>query len=157
MANPQPGGLSELNLESSKVFDNGTVISLGNIFKTDGTRDIAIQYATTDSLFSATVEYGPPGVVPEPPVLQGDINGDGNVGFSDFLILSANFGNPADPAGCCGDINEDGNVGFPDFLILSANFGQSAGATAASVPEPSSAVLLGLGGLLLLGRRRRRS
>ena len=59
------------------------------------------------------------------PPLVGDINGDGSVGFPDFLILSANFGQSVDP-GTNGDIDGDGMVGFPDFLALSANFGATA-------------------------------
>ena len=109
---------------------------------------------------TATIEYGEvPGIVVGcAPVnaLLGDLDGSGDVGFPDFLTLSANFGNDVSTY-AEGDVDCNGNVGFPDFLTLSANFGQSLGATAASVPEPSSAVLLGLGGLLLLGRRRRQS
>jgi hypothetical protein len=156
-ANPQATGITELNLTGSTILSNGTVISLGNIFDTAGTRDLMLQYTAADMLFDATVEYGevPDGGGPGPG-LPGDIDGDGTVGFPDFLILSANFGAPADPVGCCGDIDGDGSVGFPDFLILSANFGQSGGASAAAVPEPNSAALLGIGGAVLLGLRRRR-
>ena len=54
---------------------------------------------------------------------QGDLNADGEVGFGDFLILSANFGQ--DGVGYVnGDINCSGSVDFADFLLLSANFGQ---------------------------------
>jgi len=54
--------------------------------------------------------------------ILGDIDGDGTVGFTDFLILSNSFGqNSEDPLD--GDLDGDGLVGFTDFLILSANFG----------------------------------
>ena len=59
--------------------------------------------------------------------LLGDINLDGEVGFADFLILSANFGkNPANVSD--GDLNGDGEVAFADFLILSTNFGKTVDA-----------------------------
>lgn len=56
--------------------------------------------------------------------VQGDLDGDGAVGFADFLILSANFGQTSDVDPIFGDIDGDGTVGFTDFLILSANFGK---------------------------------
>ena len=84
-----------------------------------------------------------------------DINGDGSVGFPDFLILSANFGQ-AGLSGAShelGDVDCSGDVAFADFLALSAAFGSEVGAQA--VPEPSGGTLLGLGALLLgLVRRR---
>ena len=88
-----------------------------------------------------------------------DINGDGSVGFPDFLILSANFGS-TDLSGAShelGDLDCTGDVAFADFLALSNAFGTTVGAEASSVPEPSSVTLLGLGALLLgLVRRRRK-
>ena len=53
--------------------------------------------------------------------LLGDIDDDGTVGFSDFLILSGDFGTQATAS----DLDCDGEVSFADFLILSANFGRS--------------------------------
>lgn len=86
----------------------------------------------------------------------GDLNGDGSVGFPDFLILSANFGSETDGTShATGDINCDGSVGFPDFLVLSANFGNTTGG-AASVPEPSGLALIGCASLLAGMFRRRR-
>lgn len=70
--------------------------------------------------------------------LVGDIDLDGAVGFSDFLILSANFGNsPADASQ--GDLDGDKSVGFSDFLLLSANFGAKQEAAALVVQESSLA------------------
>ncbi len=56
---------------------------------------------------------------------NGDIDQDGYVGFDDFDILSANFGNPGNNAPGSADLNNDAFVGFDDFDILSANFGLS--------------------------------
>ena len=100
-----------------------------------------------DLILSPFIEF----VLGETVSLQGDIDGDGSVGFPDFLILSANFGQAGTAAQ--GDIDGDGSIGFPDFLLLSGNFGQSAGA--AAVPEPGTGCLALLGLLLLAGRRRR--
>ena len=66
--------------------------------------------------------------------LLADLDISGNVGFGDFLILSANFGKSTTHLG--GDITCDGQVGFDDFLVLSSAFGKSASQIRA-VPEPS--------------------
>jgi len=58
------------------------------------------------------------------PKVVGDIDGDGMAGFSDFLVLSDNFGMNVEP-GTNGDLDGNGMVAFPDFLILSQNVGKS--------------------------------
>lgn len=55
-------------------------------------------------------------------LLTGDANLDLAVDFTDFLILSANYG--GDGGVAQGDFNDDGQVGFPDFLILAENYGE---------------------------------
>lgn len=65
----------------------------------------------------------------------GDLNGNGEVGFDDFLVVSKNFGAPGNYMQ--GDINLDGKVGFGDFLILSGNFGDANDTAVVAVPEPS--------------------
>jgi len=92
--------------------------------------------------------------------LLGDVDADGTVAFSDFLILSANFGVDTSEfdgnSYTLGDIDCSGDVAFGDFLNLSANFGTSL-AEASSVPEPSGQWCLGLGLLCTLcGIRRNR-
>lgn len=85
---------------------------------------------------------------------NGDVNGDGEVSFADFLVLSENFGRDDDVSHRDGDIDCNGEVSFGDFLILSENFGTSVGA--ASVPEPSGLTILGALGITLYIVRRRR-
>lgn len=88
-------------------------------------------------------------------LIRGDLDGSGDVGFLDFLALANNFGNNGTYQQ--GDIDCNGSVGFLDFLALANNFGQSSAVEAASVPEPSSWVLL-LGACLIgLSWRGRRS
>lgn len=53
------------------------------------------------------------------PLTNGDIDGDNEIGISDYSILSANYG--ADNAQ--GDLNEDGTVDIADYSILSGNYG----------------------------------
>ncbi len=86
--------------------------------------------------------------------LPGDLNGNGDVAFADFLVLSANFGTALSKY-TEGDINLMDGVGFDDFLEFSANFGKTptAGATAAAVPEPAAGLMLIVGLACLIGRR----
>ena len=69
---------------------------------------------------------------------SGDTNLDGNVDFSDFLVLSSSFGMPGGWAE--GDFDGNGDVQFPDFLALASNFGKEA-TGAVSIPEPATDVL----------------
>lgn len=61
--------------------------------------------------------------VPDDCEAIGDLNGDGSVGVSDFLILLANWGPCADCAVCPADLNGDCAVGVADLLILLGNWG----------------------------------
>jgi hypothetical protein len=159
-ANPSASAIAELNPSSSILFENGTTVDLGSIFT--GTDDLVFEYGTPTGSALGTVEYvlniggGPPSCEQIAAArIPGDVNGDGSVGFPDFLVLSANFGGPVNGYDE-GDINCDGQAGFPDFLLLADNFGSSGGATAAAVPEPATGILslLGLMGMLCLRRRR---
>jgi|GEM_PF-4748942 len=74
--------------------------------------------------------------------LEGDTDGDQDVDFGDFLIVSGNFGTPG--TWTDGDFDGDGTVAFGDFLVLSTNFGAD-GLAAQSVPEPDVRMLLIMG------------
>ena len=53
-----------------------------------------------------------------------DIDGDGVVGITDFLIMLSAWGDcPLPPAQCPADLDLDGTVGVTDLLILLANWG----------------------------------
>ena len=57
--------------------------------------------------------------------VRADVDGDGAVGFKDFLVLANNFGREDDEvAKADGDVNGDGAVNFLDFLMFAANFGE---------------------------------
>ena len=74
--------------------------------------------------------------------LPGDLDGDGEISFTDFLSLSNNFGQ--DPARYTeGNIDLQDGVNFADFLLLASNFGKTPTEVVA-VPEPSCLHLIAL-------------
>jgi len=101
--------------------------------------------------------------------LVGDANLDGEVSFGDFQALERNF-NLAGAARAQGDFNGDSVVDTADFRLLLANYGrtfdgtvavgaaeaQALAAFASRVPEPTTALLLPLAGLMMTGRSRGR-
>lgn len=78
---------------------------------------------------------------------DGDFNGDQHTNASDFAILLANY-NGVDPFWTANGI---GNIG----LAATPGAG-SGGIAAAGVPEPASLVMLAIGGIASLFRRKRR-
>ena len=63
-----------------------------------------------------------------PQTLAGDFDGDGTVGFPDFLQFASQFGQSQDDAGFDArfDLDGDGTVGFNDFVIFARSFGQGS-------------------------------
>ena len=63
-----------------------------------------------------------------PQSTDADFDGDGTVGFSDFVQFAAKFGLSQRDAGYDArfDLDGDGHVGFSDFLIFAGSFGQGA-------------------------------
>lgn len=89
----------------------------------------------------------------------GDVNGDGTVGFSDFITISREYGNEASRQN--GDLDYSGDVGFSDFIMLSQNYGNGInllGSSIAQVPEPSTwhGAIVMLAAFSLIRRRRNR-
>jgi hypothetical protein len=67
-------------------------------------------------------------------VLPGDANKDGLVNFSDYLLLSQNFGK-LNTTWEQGNFNGDNTTNFSDYLLLSQNFGKTGGVSEAEVAQ----------------------
>jgi hypothetical protein len=84
----------------------------------------------------------------------GDANNDGAVNVGDLGILAANW-NGTGKVWATGDFTGEGSVNVGDLGVLAANWGWTgAPADPGSIPEPASLILLGLGALAMLRRRR---
>jgi hypothetical protein len=96
-------------------------------------------------------------VVAPAPLQPGDYNGDGAVGAADYVVWRNTLGqNVTAGEGADGDGN--GVVNDVDYVVWTLYFGATAvpdGAHSASVPEPTSPILLLLSCLSMLCRRRR--
>lgn len=92
-----------------------------------------------------------------------DFNGDGVVNNLDLKIWLANVGLTSGASVVQGDADGDGDVDGDDFLFWQRNAGKpmpwsGAGVgSGAAVPEPTTALLLVVGGMCSLAARRRRS
>jgi hypothetical protein len=100
--------------------------------------------------------------------VDGDMNGDGLVNDTDLALFQDGWKFEQVPAGIGGmpiadletrlhgDFNVDGIVDLNDWHILRTLHTAGGGAVTAAVPEPSTALLAALAGLLCLAAARRR-
>ncbi|MEM6855544.1 MAG: hypothetical protein AAF593_14150, partial [Planctomycetota bacterium] len=88
-----------------------------------------------------------------PSILLGDYNGDGEVNAADYTVWADNFGSMVDLEA---DGNGNGVVDAADYTIWADNFGNTlpGQAAVAFIPEPATAGLIALGGLVMLRRPR---
>lgn len=86
--------------------------------------------------------------------LPGDLDGNGEVGFADFITLSQNYGKDS-PRYVDGNIDLRGGVTFEDFIMLANGFGKTPKDLTA-VPEPTGIAMIWLGVLCGTVARRRR-
>ncbi len=94
----------------------------------------------------------------ETPGIPGDFDSDADVDGSDFLAWQRGFGTLSGAALGAGDADRDEDVDSTDLSIWGNNFGLSAGVpllqgATATIPEPSSLVLMVLLGLSMMGLR----
>ncbi len=91
----------------------------------------------------------------EAPSLMGDVNLDGFVDDDDMSLLLANWGTGNEWG--LGDFNSDNTVDDDDLSLLLANWNEGSPPPMAGdpVPEPATMLMLGIGGVGALLRRKR--
>lgn len=169
--------VAETFLLGATLFDAETSITLPGVWSGIA-EDLTLEFVSSDDVtFGVELSYvgegegnpydpidiftnlceaeDPQAELAEAGFLGGDLDFNGDVSFVDFLKLSGNF-NQKDVGYNQGDIDCDGTVGFTDFLTMSLNFGKVPVQTIASVPEPTTGLLVCLAGMLGLAFRQRR-
>ena len=75
------------------------------------------------------------GIAPNSNTPSSDFDGDGEVGFSDFIAFAQIFGTSSGDARYDArfDLDSSGDVGFPDFIAFAQAFGKPAGKVASKV------------------------
>ena len=73
-----------------------------------------------------------------------DFDGDGTIGFGDFVKFAAKFGLRQGDEGYDAqyDLNGDGEIGFSDFLIFAQNFGKEAPSPVVAIPDANLRALI---------------
>ena len=66
-----------------------------------------------------------------------DFDGDGTIGFGDFLIFAGVFGQSRgdEKYDARHDLNDDGEIGFSDFVIFAQNFGKDVPSPVVTIPD----------------------
>ena len=83
-----------------------------------------------------------------------DFDADGDVDMADLMTWQRGFGLSSGASLGDGDANNDGAVDAADLAILKDQFGNMTVSALGAVPEPSAAMLLVVGAMLGLARRR---
>jgi probable HAF family extracellular repeat protein len=141
--------------------------SLQEILTTDfgldltGWRLLEARAVSADGTTIVGYGFGPNGLggfvatLPEPPSIDGDLDGDGFVGIADLNIVLGSWNQSVPPGDALGDPSGDGFVGIEDLNTVLGNWnaGTPPSVEASStVPEPGVISILTIGGLTLLRR-----
>jgi hypothetical protein len=162
------GDLSEADLESAAgaLLAANRVVNLGatGTWISSPTEDLAFYYVSGTQLLRGIVTYaGNAGV----PLLEGDLNASGNITSADWIILRTNqhtnmSGLSLAEAYRLGDLTGDKLNNFADFAEFKALYDAANGAGSflemvASVPEPTTVLLMLTAGTFVLPVFRRRT
>ena len=109
-------GGGQLSVETTMTDSSGRAASALTLGSSPGTNTVAVTVSGTDRSETFVAEA----------LATPDFDGDGTVGFADFLQFAAQFGLSQGDAGYEAryDLDGDGTIGFGDFLIFANAFGK---------------------------------
>jgi hypothetical protein len=160
------GDLSEAELQvaAGASLPHTRTINIGNTgaWIQNPAEDLVFQYISGNQIHQGLVHFTGHGGVPH---LVGDLNVDGAIGVADWTIFRTNqhadlSSRSLAEAYRVGDLNEDLANNHADFVLFKTAFDDANGAGAfvamlASIPEPSSSIVVLTAGLLAIPRLRR--
>ncbi len=111
-------GGGRLSVETTVTDANGRASSTLTLGSEPGTNTVVVRVAGTEETATFVAET----------LAMPDFDGDGAVGFSDFLLFAQQFGLRQGDAGYDAryDLDGNGTIGFGDFVIFANAFGLSA-------------------------------
>jgi len=121
-------GLTGTQIDWQNPFEIAINIESGKVYVTDrcwsalsqGARRGAVLIFDPDANDEGVGEVQTQVTLPQPPALNGDVNGDGRIDLQDITFIAAHYGS-SDPAA---DINRDGVVDIVDLSLVAASFKQ---------------------------------
>ena len=115
------GLMGTIHFRTTRTFSNTTIHLTRAILSRDG------QFETVSLNGTVTLLS-----VPSP-----DFDGDGRVGFTDFVLFASRFGStPGDGTyEAKYDLDVDGAIGFSDFVIFAGDFGKEVSSSGSSTPK----------------------
>lgn len=131
MASPAVAGIAALALEANPAL---TATELLNLIVAGSTIEVANSDALGGANAAQIVADAWEPVRPDVFDVPGDIDGDGELAFNDYLVLSSNFG-MVEATFADGDMDGDGRVDFTDYLLLSGWFAIQNDAIVADTPD----------------------
>lgn len=149
-------GIAVFNGEKLPTIANGQVAiagvvaheighNLGLVHTTTGSANLMAPKGTTDQLTPEQIATALNSRFVQSLAVPGDFNGDGVVDGADLGIWRAAYG-----VNARGDADADGDTDGRDFLVWQKNFDGGRLMAFTSIPEPSSGVLVIVGGAILV-------
>lgn len=154
------GGPAFINNQIAGITSYGLRLAnfLGNSSDVDSELNASFGEFAFDTRVSYFADWIDANLSIPPPLIEGDLDGDGFVGIDDLdLVLNRWNQTLALPLAIGGDPSGDGFVGIADLDIVLGHWNQGTPPTVdATVPEPATISLVGAGFLVLLRRRNQR-